>query len=872
MINEVDPIRSRVINLTGYTEPSNSIRQIFDTNSFYKFSISHNKKYILHFKSILYPSITQSANNITTIAGYKFYTDNKISCSTAFYSEAYVTNLDVELETDPLGKIPLVLVGDKHSHFSWGHDDSYIIYCAYFAESNQNYLVLDYFNSRVSSSKVMILKDYPLLMIDNHPYTNSSHNGLICLKIANTDPVTEIIQIEPVSFINKSGEKIAHRTYPGLLKNSIDDSKFMNLITGRLQLIEIDSKSTNTTNTTNTNSTNSTKGRISVKSSTGFIPIKSYSMSFTSKFILYKSYTKTSYMVNHSHFGYEMFLWDTSSGVQLKIFDSPVHEKVLPIQDSCIAGLRDFDYATVNSVDYLLWTVALDNGNPKEKVAHRDKLMAWKIDMTQIVKNSLEDLGTEIVRTTNRLYGTEYDFMDNIWLTEGSTKEKKFKVHRLIRPFEFKTGSSIIEPIFEFDEDDLYSYPGNPMSLTDDYFCSKIYYPTSDLNTIVLQKNGHCPDGVFPYISLYNIKEKTEKIIWECDKSSNVYQSPKKLIKLFTDYLTIMYTEENADRSQKYYLQHYYLGKNNVETQRRSTPFQVENYSEKNQPPMYSFINTKKVIIDHSFSYDSINGFTKENIKYTRADGLPLSATLYLPKNFKPSVFYKIFIWAYPQEYNSKKDVGQVRSSHCEFSRIGWSSPLFWLNKGYIVVNDCDMPILKGDGTDAEEANDTFIDQLKMNADAIIGYLKNRKLTDGKNINIGGHSYGAFMVANLLAHTNLFTCGIARSGAYNRTLTPFGFQNEDRTIWEAKDTYLNMSPFLFANNINTPIMLIHGQADTNPGTFTLQSERLFEALRGLGKEAKLVLLPYEGHSYEAKESILHMLAQMEEWLDKWNGS
>jgi dipeptidyl aminopeptidase/acylaminoacyl peptidase len=221
---------------------------------------------------------------------------------------------------------------------------------------------------------------------------------------------------------------------------------------------------------------------------------------------------------------------------------------------------------------------------------------------------------------------------------------------------------------------------------------------------------------------------------------------------------------------------------------------------------------------------------------------------------------------AYPTEYKDDKAAGQVQESPYTFINIGWYSPLFWVKRGYAVLEDAQFPII-GKGT--TEPNDTYIEQLVADAEAAIKAVDSMGVVDPKRCAVMGHSYGAFMTANLLAHSNLFAAGLARSGAYNRTLTPFGFQAEERSYWEAQDVYLKMSPFNYAHKIKTPILLIHGDADNNPGTFTLQSERLFQAIKGNGGTARLVLLPYESHSYAARENILHMLWEMDSWLDKY---
>jgi dipeptidyl aminopeptidase/acylaminoacyl peptidase len=227
-----------------------------------------------------------------------------------------------------------------------------------------------------------------------------------------------------------------------------------------------------------------------------------------------------------------------------------------------------------------------------------------------------------------------------------------------------------------------------------------------------------------------------------------------------------------------------------------------------------------------------------------------------------------MLVWAYPQEYASADAAGQVRTSPHSFDRIGWWSPLIWLVRGYAVMDDPAMPIVADSGG---QPNDTFLPQLTSSARAAVDYAVSRGIADPDRIAVGGHSYGAFMAANLLAHTDLFATGIARSGAYNRTLTPFGFQSEERSLWEAPDVYFRMSPFMHADSIDEPMLMVHGEEDTNSGTYPIQSERLFEALKGLGGTARLVMLPLEGHGYRARESVLHLLWETDRWLQRHLG-
>jgi dipeptidyl aminopeptidase/acylaminoacyl peptidase len=291
------------------------------------------------------------------------------------------------------------------------------------------------------------------------------------------------------------------------------------------------------------------------------------------------------------------------------------------------------------------------------------------------------------------------------------------------------------------------------------------------------------------------------------------------------------------------------------------------------EAPNYYIRNVKKkaapvAITAFENPYKELEGIVSNKISYNRADGINLTGNLYLPKNYdaKKDGPLPVLIWAYPREYKSAADAAQVRGSKYTFTRINYGSPIFWVTQGYAVLDNAEMPIV---GEGGKEPNDNFIPQLYLNAHAAIQKLAQMGVGDSTRVGVGGHSYGAFMTANLLAHTNLFKAGIARSGAYNRTLTPFGFQGEERTFWQAPEVYNSMSPFNYAQKIKTPILLVHGELDNNSGTFPIQSGRLYNAIKGHGGTVRYVVLPYESHGYAAKENILHLLWEQNQWLEKY---
>jgi dipeptidyl aminopeptidase/acylaminoacyl peptidase len=292
---------------------------------------------------------------------------------------------------------------------------------------------------------------------------------------------------------------------------------------------------------------------------------------------------------------------------------------------------------------------------------------------------------------------------------------------------------------------------------------------------------------------------------------------------------------------------------------RHETPARPPNYFLRTAPG-----NARAALTDFPDPTPQIRGIRKQIVTYQRADGVPLSFTLYLPPEYSEGQRLPTVLWAYPREFGDADTAGQVSGSPHRFTTLGGISHLFFLLQGYAVLDDATMPVVGP----PETVNDTFIDQVVASAKAAIDKAIEMGVTDPDRVGVGGHSYGAFMTANLLAHSDLFRAGIARSGAYNRTLTPFGFQSERRTLWEAPEVYTRLSPFMHAHRINEPILLIHGEDDNNPGTFPLQSERLYHAIKGNGGTVRYVTLPHESHGYAARESVEHTLWEMIAWFDR----
>jgi len=467
----------------------------------------------------------------------------------------------------------------------------------------------------------------------------------------------------------------------------------------------------------------------------------------------------------------------------------------------------------------IAWVQALDEGDPKKAVEFRDALMQ--------IHAPFSGSPITIYQSGMRLSAVYWSDAHLAVVKEGMFSTRQV----LLKKFNPYLPSLKPDTLFSYSSQDAYRDPGNLVMTKNEYGRSIVLTDPGKIKLYTISQ-GATAEGNMPYLGALDLKTKTQDILWRC--KAPYYEYPVQVIDIQSG--TFITSRESVTDNPNFYLR---------------------NYKGLNPTALTNFPNPQP----------QLNGIKKEKIQYQRSDGLQLTATLYTPKGYDKIKDgpLPVMMWAYPLEYKSASDAGQVRGSKYMFTRVSSGSPLFWVLRGYAVMDQTEMPIV-GEGD--EEPNNTYIPQLVQNAEAAVNKIVDLGIGDRNRIGIGGHSYGAFMTANLLAHSDLFKAGIARSGAYNRTLTPFGFQNEQRSFWEAPEVYLAMSPFANAHKINEPVLLIHGEADNNSGTFPIQSERLFSAIKGNGGVARLVMLPYESHGYAAKESVLHMLYEMDQWLEK----
>jgi len=529
--------------------------------------------------------------------------------------------------------------------------------------------------------------------------------------------------------------------------------------------------------------------------------------------LVYRIKKPYSYSVPYYSFPHSLEIWDRGGKLVHVFADLPLADEV-PMR-GVPTGPRSVHWRPLKPAT-LIWVEALDEGNPEKKVPHRDKLMTLSAPFKEQPK--------EILKVQHRYSGMAWlKPVGKAFLTERDWKRR----WRTIYLVNVDDASMAPKKIFDLSTQDRYNDPGRTVYTTTP---AGERILLQDKDWIYLSGMGASPKGDMPFLDKMNLKTMKKERLFQCAEAK--YET-------FVDF----------------------VGKSRKEI--------IIRHESKTEPPNYYLFNLKKkkmkTLTEFKDSAPQLTGLKKQLIKYKRADGVDLSGTLYLPPGYKEGERLPLVVWAYPREYSDPRIAGQVRGSAHRFTFFRGTSQLLFITQGYALLDGAQMPVVG----DPKTMNDTFVEQIVDSLKSAIDKLDSMGVIDPKRVGVGGHSYGAFMTANLLAHCDLLAAGIARSGAYNRTLTPFGFQSERRTLWEDPEIYFKVSPFMHAHKINEPILLIHGEADNNSGTFPIQSRRLYHALKGHGATVRLVMLPNESHGYRAKESVLHVLAEMIEWFDKY---
>jgi dipeptidyl aminopeptidase/acylaminoacyl peptidase len=524
-----------------------------------------------------------------------------------------------------------------------------------------------------------------------------------------------------------------------------------------------------------------------------------------------------SYELPIENFPQRTFVVDLRDGKEQVLNDASMADSIPIAFDAVKAGPREFEWRA-DAPASVAWAEAGDGGDPNKAAEIRDRIYLLDAPFTGNAR--------VLAELPMRFAGLEWG-NDHVALVNERERRHRRRVIAVVDP---SAATPELKKLFEGSSEDRYHDPGRPL-LVEDGAGDRVLEFTADGTGIYFTSPGASPEGDRPFVAVMNASTGKEEQVWQ--SAAPFYELPTAVLDPAKNVLLVR--RESQEQPPNYFL--------------RDAAGQLTQ------------------VTDFPNPYGNTPLPKKQILRYKRDDGVELSANLYLPPGYKASDGpLPTLMEAYPVEYKSRAAAGQVAGSPYQFPRFSWGGPVFFVTQGFAVLENAAMPII-GEGN--AQPNDTYVEQLVADAKAAIDEGANLGVVDRNRVAVMGHSYGAFMTANLLAHTDLFKAGIARSGAYNRTLTPFGFQNEERTYWQDPDIYFKMSPFAYADKIKTPILLIHGEADNNEGTFPIQSERFFDALKGHGATVRLVFLPLEAHGYAARESLEHMLWEMNNWLDTY---
>ena len=505
-------------------------------------------------------------------------------------------------------------------------------------------------------------------------------------------------------------------------------------------------------------------------------------------------------------------IWDRKGTLVKMVAELPMANDIG--RGGVLPGPRNWEWHPTQP-STLVYAEALDGGNPKTKAEFRDRVLTQFAPFTAAP--------AELTKTQFRFQSIAWTSGGSIWLNESNRDTRQ------VRTWVIDAPGATPRKLFERSSEDSYNNPGTPLRQARNSG-GQVVFQNGD--NVFMTGVGSSPQGDRPFLDRFNIKTGQKERIFQTED-----QTYEPVLALLSDDGSRFITR--------------------FET--RTSPPQITMRGRES--------NSRRPLTSYPDPAPALQGVQSQMVTYKRADGVQMRATIHTPPGWTPAKGrLPAILWAYPQEFTDPEMASQVTGSQFRFTTPTWGNAhLLFLTQGYAVIDDPKMPIV-GPG---ETANDTYVQQLVASAQAAVDKAVEMGIVDRDRIVAGGHSYGAFMTANLLAHSDIFRAGIARSGAYNRSLTPFGFQNEERTYWQVPQLYAAMSPFNYADKIKEPILLIHGEADDNAGTYPIQSERFYRALKGHGATVRYVTLPFEAHGYTARESVLHVMAEMLNWANEW---
>ncbi|MFN2500763.1 MAG: prolyl oligopeptidase family serine peptidase [Pyrinomonadaceae bacterium] len=773
-----------------YKKPPKEIMDVLNAAVIPATSISPTRDKIAVLEPLRYPPISDLAQTMLRLAGTRVNPNTNGPHLQSYSVKMTLRNVADDRET------PVVLpAGSKITGVQWAPDGKHIAFGNVTATGTELWIV------NTASGKANKVKNILLNTAFGGYSWEGSDKIAADLIPAGRGPAPAWQNITPnePNIQETSGRRGQIATFQDLLKSPNDEKLFEYYATSQIALIDLKG---------NVRSI----GQPGIYDSGSFAPDGKH---------IYVSRIKRpfSYLFPASRFPKSHEIWDANGKLVHKLIDTPLIDN-LP-SGGVPTGPRSYRWVPTEPAT-LIWVEALDAGDPKNKVSHRDKLMRLDAPFTGSVR--------EMLKTEQRFQGGPFGERDGLFFFYDFNRDTQ---RRRMFMTDYRNPASV-KMISDLNINDRYGDIGTPITKT---LSNGVTVVRQNGDDIFLSGTGATRQGDRPFFRRMNLKTlKTEEIF---RSGTDEYEAFAGMI---DDAGLNFFTRKDSITEPP-----------NIFLRQACPPAQV------------CTAMAYRQITNFKDPAPQLRGIKKQRVQYKRADGVDLSFTLYLPPGYKEGTRLPTIIWAYPQSFTDAGVAGQVSGSTSRFTQFGGISHLFLLLAGYAILDDAAMPVVGPPLT----KNDTFIKQIVDSAKAAIDKGVEMGVVDRDRVGVGGHSYGAFMTANLLAHSDLFRAGVARSGAYNRTLTPFGFQDEERNFWEAPRIYTEVSPFFYANKINEPLLLIHGEADNNQGTFPIQSERLFAAISGNGGTARLVMLPFESHGYAAKESTEHTLYEMIQWFDKY---
>ncbi|XP_076958929.1 putative glutamyl endopeptidase, chloroplastic [Bidens hawaiensis] len=806
---------------SGYRLPPPEIRDIVDAPPLPSLSFSPKRDKILFLKRRSLRPLSELAKPEEKLAGIRIDGKSNSRSRMSFYTGIGIHDLKDDGALGPEKLIHGFPDGSKINFVTWSTDGKHLAFSIrpQDQDDDDGDSKLRVWVADVETGKAKPLFKSPDVVLnavfDNYVWVNDSTLLVCTIPLSRGSPPKKpLVPSGPKIQSNERKSIVQARTYQDLLKDEYDEDLFEYYATSQLVLVSLDG-------------TVKLFGEPAIYTSLDPSPDEKY-------VLLSSIHRPFSFNVPCGRFPTKDDLWSADGKFLKTLCNLPLAEDIPIAFNSVRKGMRSLNWRA-DKPSELYWVETQDGGDAKVEVSPRDIVYTQAADAP----------GGEEPKILFKLdlrYGGISWCDDSLALVYESWYKTRRVRTWLVAPGSHETARLL----FDRSSEDVYSDPGSPMLRrmpSGTYVIAKFKKEDREGTFLLLNGSGATPEGNIPFLDLFDIDTGDKERIWNSDKekyyeSVVALMSDQKAGELNVNELKVLTSKESKTENTQYYIQQW---------------------------------PDKKVFQITSFPhpYPQLASLHKEMVRYERRDGVQLTATLYLPPGYDTSRDGPLpcLVWSYPGEFKNKEAAGQVRGSPNEFAGIGPTSPLLWLARKFAILSGPTIPII---GEGKEEANDSYVEQLVWSAEAAVEEVIRRGVAHPDKIAIGGHSYGAFMTANLLAHApHLFSCGIARSGAYNRTLTPFGFQSEDRTLWEATDTYIKMSPFMAADKIKKPILLIHGEEDNNSGTLTMQSERFFTALKGHGALSRLVILPFGSHGYSSRESIMHVLWETDRWLHKF---